>query len=80
EEVRRSGSEAKVLLVGGASSLSFGEAALPQAYVLEYELAREQCPRWKAFTQAYIRRYNAAPSPYSYYAYDAASVLIAAIL
>ncbi|MFY0022640.1 hypothetical protein ABTQ05_22180, partial [Acinetobacter baumannii] len=53
EEVRRSGSEAKVLLVGGASSLSFGEAALPQAYVLEYELAREQCPRWKAFTQAY---------------------------
>jgi len=80
EEVRRSGSEAKVLLVGGASSLSFGQAEMPQAYVLEYELAREQCPRWKAFTQAYVRRYDAPPSPYSYYAYDAASVLIAAIL
>lgn len=80
EEVRRSGLDAKVLLVGGASSLSFGQAEMPQAYVLEYELAREQCPRWKAFTQAYVRRYDAPPSPYSYYAYDAASVLIAAIL
>ncbi|BEV17253.1 branched-chain amino acid ABC transporter substrate-binding protein [Herbaspirillum sp. DW155] len=79
EEVRRTGLDAKLLLVGGASSLSFGEGELPQAHVLEYELAREHCPRWKAFTQAYVRRYNAAPSPYSYYAYDATSMMIAAI-
>ncbi|NUT62618.1 branched-chain amino acid ABC transporter substrate-binding protein [Herbaspirillum sp. C9C3] len=80
EEVRRAGLQARMLLVGGASTLSFGQAALPQAYVLEYELAPEHCPRWKRFTQAYVNRFREAPSPYSYYAYDAASMLAAAIL
>ncbi|WP_237741885.1 branched-chain amino acid ABC transporter substrate-binding protein [Herbaspirillum rubrisubalbicans] len=80
DEARRARLEARLLLLGGATRLSLGEVDLSQAYALEYEVPRTHCPRWKSFTQAYTKRFNEPPSTYSYYAYDAASVLIAAIL
>ncbi len=38
-----------------------------------------QDPKWLAFRQEYIKRYDAVPGPYASYAYDGMNMLIAAI-
>lgn len=80
EEVWCFGMEVKVLLVGGVSSLFFGEVVMLQVYVLEYELVCEQCLCWKVFIQVYMWCYNVVFSFYFYYVYDVVSVLIVVIL
>ncbi|MGO0789978.1 branched-chain amino acid ABC transporter substrate-binding protein [Herbaspirillum seropedicae] len=76
----RTRTTARLLLTGGASNLSLPAPLELRLHVLEYEIARPHCPQWKAVTQAYQRRFGAAPTTYSFYAYDAASVLSAAIV
>lgn len=80
DAARRSGSKARILLTGGASNLQLASQPEPRLHVLEFEIARDYCPQWKKVAQAYRSKFDAAPTTYSFYAYDAASVLGAAIL
>lgn len=80
DEVNRSRTKAHILLTGGTSNLSLPAPLEVRLHVLEYEIARPHCPQWKAVTHAYQRRFGAAPTTYSFYAYDATSVLSAAII
>ncbi|HZG21641.1 MAG TPA: branched-chain amino acid ABC transporter substrate-binding protein [Herbaspirillum sp.] len=80
EAARRSGSKARILLTGGASNLPLPPQAEPRLHVLEYEIARDHCPQWKKVALAYRNKFGTAPTTYSFHAYDAASILSAAIL
>jgi len=80
EAARRAQSTARILLTAGASNQVSGQAEDGRLYVLEFEIPQEHCPRWKAFSATYNRQFKAAPSTYSFYAYDATSVLTGAIL
>ncbi len=80
DAARRAQSRARILLTAGASNQVAGLSADGNLYVLEFEIPQDHCPRWKAFSAAYTRQFKSAPTTYSYYAYDAASVLTAAIL
>lgn len=80
EAVKRQKSGAKILFVGGASNNSAISMANSQLYVLEYDISYDHCPRWKVFSQDYVRKYNSQPTTYSRYAYNAASILAESIL
>ncbi|MFJ3057325.1 branched-chain amino acid ABC transporter substrate-binding protein [Herbaspirillum sp. NPDC087042] len=80
DAARRAQSTASILLTAGATNLVDKPAGDGQLYVLEFEIPQDHCPRWKAFSAAYTRQFKSTPTTYSYYAYDAASVLTAAIL
>jgi len=78
--LKRLGINTNILFNEGATNLQLHDEDNHNIYAIEPEITQDKCPRWKAFQQKFQHRFGYAPNAYARNAYNAAGMLIEAIL